>query len=113
MKLRHKPNKASKAIETLAPDASPNPPPAGLHWPSLLLGLAIMLAGTLYPLLFADASGQADHRLATLIFWAMSAGLIRGVGYIPAHWLWRWLFSAAAAFSALGLALLWRFYGSA
>lgn len=78
------------------------PPPNRLHVPCLLLGLGLMLAGTLYPPLFADARGQADHGLALLFFWAMSAGFIRGVGFVPRARLWRALFSPAAC----GLALL-------
>ena len=76
----------------------------GLHWPSLLTGLALMLVGTAYPLLFARANGHADHGLATLLFWAMSAGFVRGVGYAPRHRAWRWLFSGWACLAALVLA---------
>ncbi len=81
----------------------------GLHWPSLLLGVGIMLVGTAYPLLFADAQGKADHNLAYALFWAMAAGFVRGVGFVPRFWLWRWLFSGWAAALALGLALWLRF----
>lgn len=81
------------------------PPPSRLHGPCLLLGLFLMLAGTLYPPLFADAQGQADHGLALLFFWAMSAGFIRGVGFVPRARLWRALFSPAACALALGAAL--------
>ena len=54
-----------------------------VHLPSLLAALAIMLVGSVYPLLFADAAGKADHGLAMALFWAMSAGLVRGVGFVP------------------------------
>ena len=75
-----------------------------LHWPSLAVGLAIMLGGTAYPLMMADATGHADHGLATLWFWAMSAGFVRGVGFLPRAAVWRWLFSGWACALALGLA---------
>jgi len=77
-----------------------------LHWPCLLIALAIMLGGTGFPLLFARADGHADHGLATMLFWAMSAGFVRGVGFVPRHWLWRLLFSAWACAGAGLLAIL-------
>lgn len=75
-----------------------------VHLPSLLVALSIMLAGSVYPLLFADANGKADHGLAMALFWAMSAGLVRGVGFVPQLALWRWLFSGWACTLALLLA---------
>jgi predicted membrane protein len=68
--------------------------------------LALMLAGTAYPLVFARADGRADHGLAMLLFWAMSAGFVRGVGFIPRHRAWRLLFSGWACLAALALAAL-------
>lgn len=82
------------------------PAPTSLHWPSLAAGLMLMLAGTAYPLVFARADGRADHGLALLLFWAMSAGFVRGVGFIPRHWAWRVLFSGWACLAALALAAL-------
>jgi predicted membrane protein len=41
-----------------------------------------------------------------LIFWSMSAGFVRGVGFIPRHWLPRLLLSSLACGLALGLALV-------
>lgn len=78
--------------------------PARVHLPSLLVALLIMVVGSVYPLLFADAQGRADHGLAMALFWAMSAGLVRGVGFVPRLPVWRWLFSGWACAMALGLA---------
>lgn len=77
---------------------------SALHWPALLTGLALMLAGTVDPRLFARADGHADHLLAMLLFWAMSAGFVRGVGFVPRHRAWRWLFSGWACMAALVMA---------
>lgn len=63
-----------------------------------------MVAGTLYPPLMADATGRADHWLATALLWAMSAGFVRGVGFVPRHAPWRWLLSGPAVALALSLA---------
>jgi len=85
-----------------------------IHWPCLLTGLAIVVGGSIYPWLFARFDGEtarADHFLAILLFWAMSAGLIRGVGFIPRHPLWRSLFSAKACAAALVAAGVWRVMG--
>ena len=49
----------------------------------------------------ADAAGKADRNLAMALFWAMNAGFIRGVGFVPRYWLWRGLFSGWSC--ALGL----------
>ena len=63
-----------------------------------------MLVGSVYPLLFADAAGKADHNLAMALFWSMSAGLVRGVGFVPRLTLWRWLFSGWACIAGIVLA---------
>ena len=80
--------------------------PAGSHaqLPSLAVGLVVMIAGTLYPLVMTNAEGRADHALAMLLFWAMSAGFVRGVGFVPRALAWRWLFSGWACSAALALA---------
>ena len=87
---------------TLAVDAAPT----RMHLPCLGVALAIMVGGTLYPLLMADAAGQADHRLATALLWAMSAGFVRGVGFVPRHAVWRVLFSGWSCGAALLTAAL-------
>lgn len=75
-----------------------------VHAPSLAVALLIMVGGTLYPPLMADAAGRADHQLALALFWAMSAGFVRGVGFVPRLWPWRMLFSGWACAAALLLA---------
>lgn len=80
------------------------PPPPAIHLPSLFVGLAIMVGGTVYPLAFARADGSADHNLAYALFWAMSAGIVRGVGFIPRARVWRFFFSGWSCLAALGIA---------
>ena len=84
------------------------PTSPGAHLPSLAVGLVIMLAGTLYPPVMARTTGGADHTLATLLFWSMSAGFVRGVGFVPRHAALRWLFSGWACAAALIAAVSWR-----
>lgn len=78
--------------------------PPRVQWPSLAVALLIMVGGTLYPPLMADTAGKADHNLAMALFWAMSAGFVRGVGFVPRAWAWRVLFSGWACATALLLA---------
>lgn len=96
-------------IEDGADRQAPTPPGLGLHWPTLGVALLVMLGGTLYPPMFADSEGKADHRLAMAIFWAMSAGFVRGVGFVPRNLIARWVFSGPAVVIALGLTLALRF----
>lgn len=77
---------------------------------SLGIGLLLMLGGSIYPFLLAGRSGTVDHRLL-LALWAMSAGLVNGVGFTPRGWLWRGLLSGWACLLAGVLALLSRWIG--
>lgn len=85
------------------------PAPAAIHWPTLLAALLIMVMCTLDPRWLARPSGAADHLLASFLFLAMSAGFVRGVGFIPRWWLWRWLFSGwtCALWLVLAAAAKW------
>jgi predicted membrane protein len=75
-----------------------------LHLPSLAAGVLVVLAATLYPPLMTAADGRVDHGMAAALFMAMSAGLVRGVGFVPRlRWL-RWLFSGWTCLGALSLA---------
>jgi len=91
-----------------ADEAATRPPGAAIHLPSLLVALAIMLAGSIYPLLFAGADGRADHGLAMALFWAMSAGFVRGVGFIPRARVWHLFFSGWSCLAGLLLAAVLR-----
>lgn len=79
-----------------------------VHLPSLLVALAIMVGGSVYPLLFANAQGRADHGLAMALFWAMSAGFVRGVGFVPQARVWRLFFSGWSCLAGLLLAAVLR-----
>jgi predicted membrane protein len=72
----------------------------------LFIGVAIVLLLTAYPQLATTADGRAHHLGALLLLWAMCAGLVRGVGFIPLHRLPRWLLSTPACLLGLVLACL-------
>ena len=67
-----------------------------IQWPSLALAVGLMLMGTLYPPLMTARSGGVDHVLAILLLWAMSAGFVRGVGFVPRHRAAAWFPSGPA-----------------
>lgn len=92
--------------ETMAQTGTPPlaRPYASMHLPSLAVGLTIMVAGTLYPPLMADAAGKADHALTMALLWAMSSGFVRGVGFVPQLRLWRLVLSGWACAAAMLLA---------
>ena len=80
-----------------------DPLPAGL---ALLIALAILLALTLYPRFLAARDGGADHAAALLLCWAMSAGFVRGVGFVPRQRLPGLLLSGWAVLGALAACVL-------
>ncbi|WP_296448560.1 cyd operon YbgE family protein [Rhodoferax sp. UBA5149] len=82
-----------------------------VHLPSLIAALIIMLGGTIYPLVFARADGTPDHGLAMALFWAMSAGLVRGVGFVPHALVWRFIFSGWSCLAGL-LTAAWLRFGT-
>lgn len=90
------------------PVPNETPKHAKMHIPCLLLGITCMLLGSFVPIVFADGQGKPDHWIATLIFWSMSAGFIRGLGFIPKHRFFRYIFGGWAAFlTFVGAAVLW------
>ncbi len=84
--------------------------PSAIHLPSLATAIVIMLAGTVTPMMMANSAGKADHGLATALFVAMSAGMVRGVGFVPRALVWRWLFSGWMCMVALAVAAWLKFH---
>lgn len=82
---------------------------ADINFIMLAVGILIMLTGSIYPMIFADKDGQASHSIAIALFWSMSAGLVRGVGFIPENKILKYIFSAYACASGIIIALLIRF----
>ncbi|WP_020423624.1 MULTISPECIES: cyd operon YbgE family protein [Cupriavidus] len=80
-----------------------------MHWPALLAGVAVMLVVSVDPRALISASPGRTHLAAALLCWAMSAALVRGVGFVPAHPAGRWLLSAWASAAALAGCLAARF----
>ncbi len=69
--------------------------PAQIALLPLLLAIAICVVISILPQLLVQ-HGIANHGAASLLFWAMSAGFIRGVGFIPRQRILRALFSTYA-----------------
>ncbi len=92
------------------PDTGPadRPPQPGGGWnfPALMTGIAVTLVLTVYPHAAVRADGSPDMAAAALFFWAMSAGFVRGLGFIPRNLILRLLLSLPAALIALAAAIL-------
>lgn len=71
-------------------------PAPGVRLLPLLAALAIMLGITAWPAALAGPQGDADHWATVALCWAMSAGFVRGVGFVPKNLAWRLLFSGTA-----------------
>ena len=69
----------------------------------LIIAIALTLLLTIYPPILTTPAGKADHAAATLALWSMSAGFIRGVGFVPRNHLLRIVFSTAACLVCLAL----------
>lgn len=78
----------------------------GMAFLPLGIALILLVLMTILPSVATDAHGKADHLAALLIFWAMSAGFVRGVGFIPLHWLPRLLLSGYACTISFALAFV-------
>ncbi|MCB1610601.1 MAG: hypothetical protein KDI60_02310 [Xanthomonadales bacterium] len=85
----------SRELAARADSAAP-----GMALAPLALALIITGVATVWPPLLT-VGGKVDHLAASLLFWSMSAGFVRGVGFVP-HRRWaRWLWSSAACYVAL------------
>jgi len=73
------------------------------------IAMVIMLTGTVYPLMMMNSSGAVDHRLVIALLWAMSAGFVRGIGFVPHTLIWRWAFSGWVCIASLILAAVFKF----
>jgi len=94
-------------MKIVVTDSIPLAHPA-LRGVGLLVALAIMLVGSVFPFFLVSRSGAVDHGFILVVLWAMSAGMVYGVGFTPRGWLWRWMFSGWACALALVLAgFLW------
>jgi cyd operon protein YbgE len=83
------------------PDATLHDTPRWNRAPARALSLAIAVAISIlvlvWPVMFVNAQGRADHGWLTLLMWGMSAGFVHGVGFVPRHWIPRALFGPVAA----------------
>ena len=80
-------------------------PAPGIALLPLAIAIVITLVLTIYPLVLTDAAGRADHTAAMFALWAMSAGFVRGVGFVPSRRDLRLLFSTPACVLSLALSI--------
>lgn len=89
---------------TEAQSGAPDKP--GLAWLPLLLALLTLVVITVLPGMATNPAGAADHTAAMLLFGAMSAGFVRGVGFVPSNLIGRVLLSESATVILFLLACL-------
>ncbi len=87
----------------MTPTTPEHTPPA-----PLALSAAILIVGvlTVYPHALTGADGRADHLGMMLVMWAVSAGFVRGVGFVPRNRPGRLLLGRGAMALALVLGAL-------
>jgi len=85
------------------------PPTAHIAWWPLLAAIAITLSLTIDPRLIINDNGIPDRPALMILCWAMCAGFVRGVGFVPRQPVLRWLLSGSACAAGIVLAL-WRLY---
>lgn len=85
---------------------TPDAPDRGFRLLSLLTGVVLIVLLTVFPQVAMDRWGAADHVAALLLLWSMSAGLVSGVGFMPAGGAPRLLLSSQACLLALVLGVL-------
>lgn len=68
--------------------------------------VSIMFTLSIYPNILVRTDGTVDRIASYLLFWSMSAGFIRGVGFIPRKKILAILFSGPACITALALFIL-------
>lgn len=73
----------------------------GISWIPLLGAVSIMFTLSIYPNILVRTDGTVDRIASYLLIWSMSAGFIRGVGFIPRQQLLALLFSGPASIVAL------------
>lgn len=74
--------------------------PKSSNWRLLAIALAIMLLLLAYPLLVVNDLGKVEYTLLLLLLWSMSAGFVRGIGFIPKATIFRPLLSGTACYAA-------------
>jgi predicted membrane protein len=91
------------------PSGTNHPPHTSGGWsvPALFIGIAVTVVMTVYPFAASRANGAPDMLAASLLFWAMSAGFVRGLGFVPHILVLRILLSLPASLIALAAAI-WR-----
>ena len=70
-------------------------------WPLLIIAIAIMLLLVAYPPVVIGTQGRVQYVPLLLILWSMSAGFVRGIGFIPHQVLLRLLLSKMACYFTL------------
>lgn len=81
------------------------PPSPGLGPFPLAIALGLSAWTTVWPGWLSHQDGTANHGAALFVAWAICAGFVRGLGFIPRQPITRYLLSGGACTLAFGLVL--------
>ena len=73
---------------------------------SCLLAFPLAAVLLVHPAAMLDADGHYSHRAMMFIMIGISGGFVHGVGFIPRHWFWKYLFSPWLAWPLM----LWGYF---
>lgn len=73
---------------------------------SCLLAFPLAAVLLVHPAAMLDDNGGYSHRALMMVMIGISGGFVHGVGFIPKHWFWKWLFSPYIAWPLM----LWGYY---
>lgn len=85
--------------------AVPTPGHGAYAAPLRVVSLLLALATSSLILAYPQALAHAGHGLLSLVMLGVSAGFVHGVGFVPVHRVWRYLFSPWVAWSLMGTGL--------
>ncbi|MDC7787677.1 cyd operon YbgE family protein [Rhodoplanes sp. TEM] len=94
---------AATAFVPERPGARPGP---GWSVPALLIGIGVAVTVTIYPRAVTRPDGAPDMLAAALLFVAMSAGFVRGTGFVPRNLVGRLGLSLPVSLLALAAAVV-------
>lgn len=73
---------------------------------SCLLAFPLAAVLLVHPAAMLDDNGHYSHSALMYIMIGISGGFIQGVGFVPRHWIWKWLFSPFLSWPLM----IWGYY---
>ncbi|WP_347455860.1 cyd operon YbgE family protein [Acinetobacter thermotolerans] len=94
---------SNDVMENAVPESKPNKFAMLI---SCLLAFPLATVLLVHPAAMLDDSGTYSHRALMFIMIGISGGFIHGIGFVPRHKVWKWLFSPILSWPLM----LWGYY---